>query len=72
MTYLMSRNHTTRLREFYCGERIKRNKKMFKEYLVLWKGYPVEEATWVQAQQFSHPGQLKHYLEEDDPQEEKV
>ena len=32
----------------------------------------MEEATWVQAQQFSHPGQLKHYLEEDDPQEEKV
>ena len=36
------------------GRRVKRNKKILKEYLVLWKGYPVEEATWVQAGQFSH------------------
>ena len=52
--------------------KVKRNKNIFKEYLVLWKGYPVEEATWVQAGQFRHPEQLKNYLKEGNPQEEKV
>ena len=52
--------------------KVKRNKKIFKEQLVLWKGYPVEDATWVQAQQFSHPRQLRNYLKKDDPQEEKI
>ena len=52
--------------------KIKRNKKILKEYLVLWKGYPIEEASWVQAEQLSHPGQLRNYIEEENPQEEKV
>ena len=52
--------------------KIKRNKKIFKKYLVVWKGYPVEEASWVQASQFSHPDQLKDYLKEDNPEEEKI
>ena len=26
---------------------IKRGRKILKEYLVLWKGYPVDDATWV-------------------------
>ena len=52
--------------------KIKRNKKIIKEYLVLWKGYPVEDAMWVQAQQFSHPRQLKAYLDKDNPTKEKV
>ena len=52
--------------------KVKRNKKIVKEYLILWKNYPVEEASWVQASQFSHPEQLKDYLEEDKPEEEKV
>ena len=52
--------------------KIKRNKKIFKEYLVLWKGYPITEASWIQAEQFSHPGQLRDYPREDDPQEERV
>ena len=51
---------------------MKRNKKILKEYLVLWKGYPVEEASWVQASQFSHQDQLKDYIKEDNPEEEKV
>ena len=29
--------------------KVKRNKNILKEYLVLWKGYPIEEASWVQA-----------------------
>ena len=35
------------------------------------KGYLLEEASWVQASQFSHPEQLKYYLKKDNP-EEKV
>ena len=52
--------------------KIKRNKKIIQEYLVLWKGFPVEEASWVQVNQFSQPGQLRRYLEEDQSLEEKV
>ena len=52
--------------------RVKRKNKLFKQYLVLWKGYPVEDAMWIEADQFSHPGQLQDYLEEDQPQEEKL
>ena len=52
--------------------KVKRGRKFLKEYLILWKGFPVEEASWVQADQFSHPDQLKKYLEEDKPQEEKI
>ena len=52
--------------------KIKRKKKNIKENLILWKGDPVEEAIWVQASQFSHPKQLKGYLKEDNPEEEKI
>ena len=52
--------------------KIKRNKKILKKYLVLWRGYPVEEASWIQASQFSHATQLRRYMEEDQPQEEKI
>ena len=27
--------------------KVKRNKKIIKEYLVLWRGFPVSEATWI-------------------------
>ena len=47
--------------------KVKRRKRILKEYLVLWRGYPVEETTWIQAEQFSHPRQLKNYLEKDKP-----
>ena len=50
----------------------KRGRKIIKEYLALWKGYPVTEASWVPQENFSHPEQLQHYLEEDRPVEEKV
>ena len=53
-------------------EKSQKNKNIIKEYLILWKNYPVEEASWVQASQFSHPKQLKDYIKEDNPEEEKV
>ena len=52
--------------------KIKRKNKIIKQYLVLWKGYPVEDAMWIEADQFSHPSQLQDYLKEDQPQEEKL
>ena len=52
--------------------KIKKNGKVLKEYLVLWKGYPIEDAMWIRAQKFSHPRQLQEYLKEDKPLEEKV
>ncbi|MCG8453602.1 MAG: hypothetical protein MI717_10525 [Spirochaetales bacterium] len=52
--------------------KIKRGKRIMKEYLVLWKNYPVTEASWIQAEQFSDPSQLKQYLDEDQPLQEQV
>ena len=47
--------------------KVKQGRTIFKEYLILWKGYPIEEASWVEAKQFSHPNQLRNYLREDQP-----
>ena len=52
--------------------KVKRGRKFLKEYLILWKEYPIEEASWVQDEQFSHPDQLQQYLQDDKPQEEKI
>ena len=43
-----------------------------KEYLVLWKNYPITEVSWIQVEQFSDPSQLKQYLDEDQPLQEQV
>ena len=52
--------------------KVERENNIVKQYLVLWRGYPVEDAMWIEANQFSYPGQLQEYLREDNPQEEKV
>ena len=52
--------------------KVKHGRKILKENLILWKGNPVEEETWIQAGQFSHPEQLMNYFKEDNPQEEKM
>ena len=52
--------------------KIKRKNKIIKQYLVLWCGCPAEDAMWIEADQFSYPGQLHEYLREDQPQEERV
>ena len=52
--------------------KIKRNKKIIKEYLVLWKEYPVEEATWVTPEQFVRPELLQPFIREDQPVEERL
>ena len=52
--------------------KIKRGRRILMEYLVLWKDYPITEASWIQAGQFSNPNQLQQYLDEDQPLEEQV
>ena len=46
-------------------QKIKRNKKIIKEYLVLWKGFPVEEATWIIPEQLIRPELLQQFIRED-------
>ena len=60
------------IEKILCWRKAKRRNKILKEYLVLWKGYPVEHAMWVQASQFSYLNQLQEFLKEDQPQEQKV
>ena len=47
--------------------KINRNKKITKEYLVLCRNFPIIEASWIQANQLSHPEQLRHYIAKDKP-----
>ena len=52
--------------------KIKRNKKIIKEYLVLWKGFPASEASWIHQDQFIRPELLNQFIQEDKPVEEKL
>ena len=40
-----------------------------KEYLVLWSGYPIDEATWEPAAHFTSPSGLRGLLRRDQPAE---
>ena len=52
--------------------RFKRGRQTKTEYLVLWKDYPIEEAQGVPVENVMRPAELQKYIEEDDPQEEKI
>ena len=52
--------------------KVKKNKKIVKEFLVLWKGFPVSEASWVVQEQFSYPELLQNFIQDDKPEEEKL
>ena len=41
-----------------------------KEYLTLWTGYPIEEATWEPEEHFADPEALQRSIIEDQPPEE--
>ena len=38
------------------------------EFLVLWKGYPIEEASWIPEDNITYKEQLQEELDEDNPQ----
>ena len=52
--------------------KVKQGNKIIEQYLVLWRGYPIEDAMWIEANQLSYPEELQDYLREDKPQEEKI
>ena len=43
----------------------------YKEYLVLWTNYPMEEATWEPKENFDGPEAFEESLRKDNPQEEE-
>ena len=45
--------------------KVKRNQKVIKEFLVLWKGFPVEEATWITPDQLIRPELLRQFIREE-------
>ena len=52
--------------------KVKMNKKIIKQYLVLWRGFPVEEATWITQDQFIKPELLQKFIQDDKPVEDKL
>ena len=50
----------------------KRKNKLIKEYLVLWKGFPVDEAGWITQEQFIQPELLNQFIQDDKPSEDRV
>ena len=52
--------------------KIKRKNKIEKEYLVLWRGFPIEDASWITEEQFVQPRLLKQFLKDDKPEEQKL
>ena len=49
----------------------KMGRRTMKEYLVTWKGYPLEDAQWIPETNWRDPMMLKTYIQEDHPTEEK-
>ena len=52
--------------------KVKRGNKIIKEFLVLWKNFSVDEASWVTVSQFFKPELLNKFIQEDKPEEEKL
>ena len=42
-----------------------------REFLVTWKGYPLEDAQWIPKTNWRDPKMLKTYIKEDRPTEDK-
>ena len=45
-------------------------RRVMKEYLVTWKGYPLEDAQWIPEANWRDPKMLKTYIKQDRPTEE--
>ena len=45
-------------------------RRVMKEYLVTWKGYPLEDAQWIPEANWRDPKMLKTYIKQDRPTKE--
>ena len=45
-------------------------RRVMKEYLVTWRGYPLEDALWIPEANWHDPTMLKTYIKQDQPTEE--
>ena len=48
-----------------------RRGRRYREFLTMWRGYPLEEASWVPKRDFNDQRQLQLNIENDNPPEEK-
>ena len=72
---LMAKDEDEDRPDVYEVERLLRwrwspNNKRKKEYLTLWTGYPIEEATWEPAAHFTSPAGLRRMIREHQPTED--
>ena len=66
--------------EFYETEKLlrwrwarapgRRGRQRYREFLTMWRGYPLEEASWVPEYDFSDQQQLRIDIEKDNPPED--
>ena len=56
------------IEKFLCWRYRKIQKKKKRESLVLWKRYPIEEASWIPEDNITDKDQLQEELDEDNPQ----
>ena len=52
--------------------KFKINKKIIKQYLVLWRGFPINEASWITQDQCIRPELLREFIQDDKPVGEKL
>ena len=48
----------------------KRGRRTFREFLVLWRGESIDDASWVREEDFVDPQELEDLLRRDDPLED--
>ena len=51
---------------------VKSGRRASREFLVEWRGYPLDEAQWVPERNFPYPEELKTQIRQDRPVEERV
>ena len=49
--------------------RVKVGRRLTREFLVIWQGYPLDEAQWIPEANFKYPAQLRQQLKDDRPVE---
>ena len=62
---------TERLLRWRWAKNLGRRGRRYREFLTMWRGYPLEEASWVPERDFSDQRQLQLDIEKDDPPKEQ-